>query len=358
MVTVDIINNLFDAIYEGDITFVKKTLINNSDIINYKNDYGQTPLHRAAFCGKAKIVGFLILSGANVNIKDNQGYTPLHEAIYSENFKCANHLLLMGADINAKAEGGYEVTPLSLLAQLKVNNLLNHNDNQVIDKINKLLITQGALIFSIPVAAVFGTISDIERLLNIGIDINDSLHPSGWTALHVAVIQGNIELAKHLINRGADINYTDEDHKTPLEYASTEDFYRYLRDNKAETYDEIWDDIYSGVESTNQIRFGLISGDRLFEAVKCGDLDSVKNVMSLSVDDGGLLLLRLIAKDFQGNSPLHIAAEKGHKEIVIYLLEKGIADHKNNYGKTAKDLADERGFIDIVTILKKSQLKQ
>lgn len=35
-------------------------------------------------------------------------------------------------------------------------------------------------------------------------------HPLGWTALHVAAINGNAEVIKFLISKGADVNLGDE----------------------------------------------------------------------------------------------------------------------------------------------------
>lgn len=40
-------------------------------------------------------------------------------------------------------------------------------------------------------------------------DVN-SKHPLGWTALHVAAINGKSEVVKFLISNGADINAGDE----------------------------------------------------------------------------------------------------------------------------------------------------
>jgi ankyrin repeat protein len=41
------------------------------------NEYGQTPLHRAARYGHKEVVELLITKGADVNTKDNQGLTSL-----------------------------------------------------------------------------------------------------------------------------------------------------------------------------------------------------------------------------------------------------------------------------------------
>lgn len=42
--------------------------------------------------------------------------------------------------------------------------------------------------------------------------------------------------------------------------------------------------------------------------------------MALPVEKGGLLLLRYLARNLEGKSPLQLAAENGYAEIVEFLL--------------------------------------
>jgi cytohesin len=60
----------------GDIEAVKEFLAAGVDV-NAKNDWGETPLHRAAVKGRKEMAELLIAKGADVNAKDNKGRTPL-----------------------------------------------------------------------------------------------------------------------------------------------------------------------------------------------------------------------------------------------------------------------------------------
>jgi len=52
-------------------------------------------------------------------------------------------------------------------------------------------------------------------------------------------------------------------------------------------------------------------------------------------------------------TPLHLAAQHGNIDLIILLLENG-ADItiKNDYGLSAADMAEEKGFLEIASILK------
>jgi ankyrin repeat protein len=329
--------DLYEAIYEEDIETIKLILKNYPDRVNERDENDNTPLHKALCCGKHNVASLLLSYGANVCVSNNRGYTPLHEAVSSNDIKIRSvrALLEKGADVNAKAEAGYEITPLDLLATEKTNN----PDNSILDEIAELLIQSGAHFYKVPVAAIFGTIRDVEDLISTGADIDSFLGNSQLHGLHIAAKFSNLALAQLLINRGAFINASDLNDKTPLEYASSAEIEELLRRHGCETSDEIWDIIYSGMEEANKFRSGLISGEKLLKAAKEGNYEEVNKIMTQPVETGGLLFLRLIAHNVEGKTALQLAAENGHKTIVEYLLSQGMrvnAEALND--STAKDI--------------------
>nr|CAD7405391.1 unnamed protein product [Timema poppensis] len=58
-------------------------------------------------------------------------------------------------------------------------------------------------------AAKFGNVQEIQRLHSEGFDVNQR-HPLGWTALHVAAINGKVEVLKTLIEAGANVDLGDD----------------------------------------------------------------------------------------------------------------------------------------------------
>lgn len=123
-----------------------------------------------------------------------------------------------------------------------------------------------------------------------------------------------------------------------------------MKDNSE---DKIWDSIYEGMGEANKIKFGQIYGEKLLKAASQGDLRAIKEIMSLPAEKGGLLMLRLIAKDREGNTTLHLAVAQGHREVVEYLLSQGVRgfDVKNNSGKTPVDVARENSHKEILKLM-------
>jgi len=155
---------------------IAKLLIENGADVNTKDYYGQTPLFHAEDVEIAKL---LIENGADVNVEDNFGITLLHYSIYS----------ISGLDVD--------------LAELLIKNgcdinIFNKEDN----KINEFF-----------AAVICGDIEKTENLIKQGIDVNVRVRSHGITPLCYAK---NVEIAKLLIENGADVNAKNNVGETPL----------------------------------------------------------------------------------------------------------------------------------------------
>jgi hypothetical protein len=89
---------------------------------------------------------------------------------------------------------------------------------------------------------------------------------------------------------------------------------------------DIEDEIYDAFEHANRFKIGVLTREKIILAVKANNLLGVKRLMTLSVDEGGLIILRLTQKGRNGKTALQIAEEMNNIEIIEVL-------RKNN-GKT------------------------
>ena len=99
------------AVKDGNAASVKEMLAKDASLVKAKSTDGidEITLNMAAFSGKKDICDLLIKAGADVNFKDAYGNTPLHNAART-NYKDVIDLLLENkADINAKNGSGESV---------------------------------------------------------------------------------------------------------------------------------------------------------------------------------------------------------------------------------------------------------
>eukprot|EP00752_Nemacystus_decipiens_P007693 g6876.t1 len=93
-----------------------------SEVVDIRNHFQATPLHRAAAKGHAEVVTMLVQNGADIDSRDGFYYTPLHLACVNGAAACVEVLLLAGADPGIRAQGG--VTPLIAARKPEVRELV------------------------------------------------------------------------------------------------------------------------------------------------------------------------------------------------------------------------------------------
>ena len=107
---------IFVAVKSGDFkgvqSFVEARGARGYSVGTLGYKYRATPLHWAAWQGKAALVDLLIRRRANVNAGDIVGQTPLHYAAWRGNTAAAARLLRAGAKVNARDK--YGITPYRL----------------------------------------------------------------------------------------------------------------------------------------------------------------------------------------------------------------------------------------------------
>ena len=114
----DVGDSLIRAAQTGDLQVVETILRSvDPEILNYKDQDGYTPLHRATYNGHIEVMKKLMTAGADVVGETNDGWHPLHCACRWNQTEAASLLLQNGGDINAQTKGGQ--TPLHLAASMR-----------------------------------------------------------------------------------------------------------------------------------------------------------------------------------------------------------------------------------------------
>ena len=121
-----------------------------------------------------------------------QSLTPLMVAANRGAINLVNHLISVGANINSQSEGGF--TPLILA-------IVGYNEMNAIKKLEKDDSNPSMFV--------------IKKLIESGADVNLATY-GGNTAIQEAALQGNVEIAKILIDNGADIHAVNKWNETPL----------------------------------------------------------------------------------------------------------------------------------------------
>ena len=150
-------------------------------------------------------------------------------------------------------------------------------------EIAKFLLQHGAKITTIPVAASAGSVEDIKRLIEEGHDIEDYLANTEMEALHIASFLGNFEIIRFIVQKVEFINSTDSYGNTPIDYAKDERIKSLLEKNGGESSSEMWNSIYHDFNAANEIKFGTLQGKKLLQAARSGNINSLKNILSLSL---------------------------------------------------------------------------
>lgn len=178
-------HQLADAVIEKDTIKISHLIQSGVDINIQHPTSGTTVLMIASsYYYYDDMVEFLIRKGAKLDLKDSEGKTPLLWAA-SNSLPNAKILVAKGANVNIAANDG--MTPF-LQATLGVSS--------------------GKV-----------TIEMCDLLRKKGANINASLtkiSATGWTALHYAVINGDVELVKYLIKYGANVNKATGEGSSPL----------------------------------------------------------------------------------------------------------------------------------------------
>ncbi len=240
-------------------------------------------LHYAAYNGKVDVLRGLFdllleKSGGNINVRESKyNWTPLHYAVYYGRSEMVELFIEKGADIEAKTM--YGATPLHIAARYCGLDMA------------VLLVRRGCNIKA----------KNNQKQVPLEVTKNQEVRRFLKSPLHYAAREGDMDLLQAVLK--VDDNYT------PLRFNVT--------------------DPKSGTVSSALIPYDTDNQTPLHYAVQYNRFDLIK-VFTLGGSEyitfaiGRLSLIGLIdAKDGDGRTPLHIAAQQGCMASITLLLDGG-----------------------------------
>ena len=160
--------------------------------------HGATALHVASQKGDTVAVELLVQHEAPLNAQDENGATPLCRAAFDGQLACVSLLMLAGADVGVQARG------------LTAQQLAEQKGHKAV--VALLRDPQPVFRDQICAAAKSGNLVDVNRLLDSGfVDANAKDRLKGRPVLCWATLNGHVQIAKLLLERGAEVGMRSEE---------------------------------------------------------------------------------------------------------------------------------------------------
>ncbi|MES2624363.1 MAG: ankyrin repeat domain-containing protein [Pseudomonadota bacterium] len=193
------------------------------------NDYGSSPLGEAATIGNLEMLEILLDADADANLANPEGQTALMAVARTGNVEGAKLLLSHGAEINAAETWGGQTALMwaSARKQPEMVKFLVENgaaiDKRAIDRDWERRVTSEPRVkemFSGGLTALLYAVREdcldcVKQLLAAGADV-DKPDPENVSPLILALINLRFDIARYLIEQGADVNQWDYYGRTPL----------------------------------------------------------------------------------------------------------------------------------------------
>ncbi|KAG0431198.1 hypothetical protein HPB47_021995 [Ixodes persulcatus] len=353
---------------------VVEHLLQSGASVDARDDGGLIPLHNACSFGHAEVVQLLLAHGADANARDSWNYTPLHEAAIKGKVDVCIVLLQHGADALIRNTDGKIALDLAdpstrsvLTGDYRKDELLeaarSGNEEKLLSLVTSANVnchaSDGRKSTPLHLAAGYNRLRIVQLLLEHGADVH-AKDKGGLVPLHNACSYGHFEVTEMLIKHGANVNGTDLWQFSPLHEAASKSRLEVCSLLLSHGADAGLLNCHSksplAVAPTRELHDRLLyesRGHALLEAARLGDLARLKK--ALTPDLVGF------KHPFTGDTVLHLAVSCGspkRKQVVELLLRRNVpVDEPNKLSLTPLHVAADKGHTDVVELLVKSGAK-
>lgn len=198
----------------GYVEIVSQLLERGTDV-DARSHGGRTPLMLACESGAADCAEALMAGGADLDLWSEDGSTALHAAVDWGRPDIMRSLLANGADVNIQDNEGWSCLHVAIF----------HDDPGIAGDLIAAGADVDANVYATGRTALIQALEDgkfdiARMLLDAGADVNR--HKDGRTTpLMAAVAAGQDDLVRALIDKGAEVNVRTDDGRTALSIAET-----------------------------------------------------------------------------------------------------------------------------------------
>eukprot|EP00035_Acanthoeca_spectabilis_P004876 m.107650 g.107650 ORF g.107650 m.107650 type:complete len:966 (+) comp12771_c0_seq4:327-3224(+) len=340
-------------------------LLKKKASLSIADNLGRTAVHVAALHGRLRVINVAATSSEQFHVVLNstchRGKSPLHYAAIAGHLLVGERLIKLGANI--ACQDILNRTPFQLAIShdhVETAEMFFRFESTPMVKLNPQILETPAGGRALHMAAIKGHVEPAKLLLRHEVNI-DELDAEMKTPLHHAALSGKLEMVELLTAAGANTSLRDNGNERAVDLAAIDISHalqRGLGERAKRSLEDILKPVYHDL------------GEVLYDAAERNDLAKVQELLDLGVDPDAytdprngwtathrsimkghmkilLCLVKkgkasLISRDFDGDTPLHLAAAYGRMESAVILAEAGADESITNYsGKTVLEWARE-----------------
>lgn len=347
---------LAKELLEEPAIYLTKHIKNNNNLSKEYNNEGFTVLHEACRAGLADLVDVIIdnddESNCILTVSKKSGQTPLHLAVIN------NHYLVVKSLLKLRQNTSTDI----------IKKQLNIKDKY----------GESPLSLSINMSFKKGR-NIIAELINANADINEK-NEKGLTLLHQAILKEDTETAIYLLDNNADMNEKTLDNETPLQlsvHCRLNEVVEALcrRGVDSSIGCPLWDALESNQEDIASI---LVTHGADTDCWSPGPDNCLQTLLHRAIDDNKEEIAQFLIRSgcdlnsprkpnnndnnidktdngdegYDNCTPLHLCCQWGLEQVVQTLVEHGAnVNSRDADGKTPIHIAIQNQHSQIITLL-------